>query len=239
MSLAPRFSLFILLALSACATQAPVSPSTATLATDAARPAPESAQMISKIDALADSTSRLRAQYDAMGETLKWQEGEIAALRQAAKAHAQPISLMPTTTTAPTVVVTPKEQPAEVGSLTEQDLQPIKLAPESKSEIKEVKPAPVAQAATTGYYVHVASFADQASAAKGWAQFKSKNGRLLGAISGVATSFTDKAAKNWQRVWAGPYATAKQANATCAALKKKGSWCEVLPLAEPLTTKLP
>ncbi len=220
MSLAPRVSLLVLFILSACA---------APMQQNASPPATEAKSSLSKLDSLVDASTRLRAQYEAMGETLKWQEAEIAALRQTA--NPAPVRITPEATPSDT---TKKAPPAEVGSLTEQDLQPIHLVPKTT----DAKADSATQEATA-FYVHVASFADQASAAKGWKQFKAKNSRLFGKVSGVTTSFTDKNNKQWQRVWAGPYATALDAKTSCATLKKKGSWCEVLPLADTLTTKLP
>lgn len=230
MSLAPRISVLLLL-LSACAAPMtpPAEPTAATMQQ-------EPSQMSAKLEALLDATLRLRVQYDALGETLKWQEGEIAALREAARVQPK---IIVSTDVKKSEEPIKKEMPADVGSLTEQDLQPIRLSPEAPADTA-AHASPASEAQTPApYYVHVASVADQGSAAKGWAEFQKKHMPAFGQASAVTTSFTDKKGKTWQRLWAGPYASADAANAACTALKKKGSWCEVLPLADSLVTKLP
>jgi hypothetical protein len=177
---------------------------------------------------LKQSAMQLRQQYEAMGQTLQWLEGEVAA---AGRAH---IETAPVAVDATPAKAAPKPHKAEKKA--EKKAEPkAELKMEQQPAAAEVAPLtdddkialPEVGSQNLVYVLHLASYQHAAGVAPGWAQLSAANSAVLGALAPASESFTDKHGAAWQRLVAGQFATGEEAEAACAKLKAAGTWCEV------------
>lgn len=176
---------------------------------------------------LKQSAMQLRQQYEAMGQTLQWLEGEVAA---AGRGHVAPapmaVEVKPSKTDKkhdkkPEMKTEPKVEPKAEPKATQPVADIAPLTDDDKIALPEVGSQNLV------YVLHLASYQHAAGVAPGWAQLSAANSAVLGALAPASESFTDKHGAAWQRLVAGQFATGEEAEAACAKLKAAGAWCEV------------
>ena len=95
---------------------------------------PEASEVAPRMSRLEESARRLRAQYEAMGQTLLWIEGELKALREQARVQYKPVThkeKMTATTAATTTAAAPAAIPttAQPRSGSAVSRAPVSVAP--------------------------------------------------------------------------------------------------------------
>lgn len=195
-----------------------------------------------RISQLEQSARQLRQQHDAMGETLKWLDGEIRGLR---RQNSTPMHL-PTEAAAPVPVpsrasvrrsppmlkppVAPPSAPTPiVAPLIGDDLtiEP-ETTPPVPASTQISTPTTSAQPSARVYLVHVASYRSAAQAGPGWRALTRQHGDTLAEMSPHTTPFRDAQGRSWVRLGVGPFSAAAEAARACDRLKQAKLWCDVV-----------
>ena len=206
---------------------------------------------------LEDAASRLRSQYDAMGQTIMWIEGEIKALRseqihvqykplpQSEQTENHKLSPEDVSIVHPTPSLTPKPESenknptktnatshnAEISPLNDADLSigPSPSAHETSSTSASIQNASYTPDPTgTIYLVHLASYNGYPMVKKGWKELAHKTPDALSGLKPFATTFRDDKGRAWVRLSAGPFSTEYAATVKCQEVKAEGGWCDII-----------
>ncbi len=78
--------------------------------------------------------------------------------------------------------------------------------------------------------IHLASYKNPANVETGWRRLTEANGDLLGNVRPLVRQVTLSGKGTYQRLLAGPLASMKDAEALCAALKKRDVYCDPMQL---------
>lgn len=180
---------------------------------------------------LKQSAMQLRQQYEAMGQTLQWLEGEVAA---AGRGHVAPAPVAVEAKPSKSEKKHDKKPEMKAEAKTEHKAEP-KAELKAEQPVADIAPLteddkialPEVGSQNLVYVMHLASYQHAEGVAPGWAQLSAANNAVLGALAPASESFTDKHGAAWQRLVAGQFTTGEQAEAACAKLKAAGAWCEV------------
>lgn len=180
---------------------------------------------------LKQSAMQLRQQYEAMGQTLQWLEGEVAA---AGRGHVAPAPVAVEAKPSKSEKKHDKKPEMKAEAKTEHKAEP-KAELKAEQPVADIAPLteddkialPEVGSQNLVYVLHLASYQHAEGVAPGWAQLSAANNAVLGALAPASESFTDKHGAAWQRLVAGQFTTGEQAEAACAKLKAAGAWCEV------------
>lgn len=180
---------------------------------------------------LKQSAMQLRQQYEAMGQTLQWLEGEVAA---AGRGHVAPAPVAVEAKPSKSEKKHDKKPDMKAEAKTEHKAEP-KAELKAEQPVADIAPLteddkialPEVGSQNLVYVLHLASYQHADGVAPGWAQLSAANNAVLGALAPASESFTDKHGAAWQRLVAGQFATGEEAEAACAKLKAAGAWCEV------------
>lgn len=180
---------------------------------------------------LKQSAMQLRQQYEAMGQTLQWLEGEVAA---AGRGHVAPAPVAVEAKPSKSEKKHDKKPEMKAEAKTEHKAEP-KAELKAEQPVADIAPLteddkialPEVGSQNLVYVLHLASYQHAEGVAPGWAQLSAANSAVLGALAPASESFTDKHGAAWRRLVAGQFTTGEEAEAACAKLKAAGAWCEV------------
>lgn len=195
-----------------------------------------------RIQDLESAAAQLREQQLAMGQSLTWIEGQIKAMRHQESLEGSPLAAPVTAPPAqphhptPAPAATPPDTPTEKHS----EASPTPLVPAAEpatvsalsNEDMDVEPdhphnEGSAATASSGFAVHLASYARPGQLMRGWQEIKQHNGTSLEGLEPFGSRFTDARGRHWVRLNVGPFETRRAAADRCSAIKATGTFCDV------------